>query len=351
MGKKDITLKDYLSDSAKYADLWNGSMFQGRQVIKAEELSELNTVQSKSDRQAVLERSNDIAMKQTADGKCLAVWLVANQETVDYSMPVRVMLQEALEYDRQLKEIRRKNKEAYRKAYGGVSADTIKNVSDEMENSGQEQDAVFPTSGEFLSKVRRSDRLHPVVTLVVYWGEEEWQGAQSLHDMLDFGVGNDADSVEMAAMLKQYAADYPIHILNLSKPNDYQRFQTQLRPLFELYARRKQKEAFSAYLEEHGKELDEETYWVLGQLIHSRELQNYTPEEGKEREDMSNVITELIEDGRTEGKTEGKTEGLKALVRTLKRMLPDSGAVYEMIIQNEEYRDVSRQQVMEYYNN
>lgn len=37
MGEKDITLKDYLSSPKRYADLLNGSIFQGRQIIDASE--------------------------------------------------------------------------------------------------------------------------------------------------------------------------------------------------------------------------------------------------------------------------------------------------------------------------
>lgn len=109
MGKKDITLKDYFSDAARYADLLNGSVFQGKQVICAGELQDADTAQAKSDALAVLERTNDIAMKQIKDGSIFAVWVVANQEKVDYSMPARVMMQEALAYDKQLKEMKREN--------------------------------------------------------------------------------------------------------------------------------------------------------------------------------------------------------------------------------------------------
>lgn len=39
-----------------------------------------------------------------------------------------------------------------------------------------------------MSRIRKEDRLHPVITLIVYWGEDKWQGAKSLHDILDFGA-------------------------------------------------------------------------------------------------------------------------------------------------------------------
>lgn len=106
MSKKDITLKDYLSDTKRFADLLNGSIFHGKQIIHAKELQEIPTVQSKSDRQTIVERTNDIAMKQTQEGNLFAIWIIENQDNIDYSMPVRIMLQDSLAYDKQLKELK-----------------------------------------------------------------------------------------------------------------------------------------------------------------------------------------------------------------------------------------------------
>ena len=41
------------------------------------------------------------------------------------------------------------------------------------------------TADEFLSGIRQEDRLKPVVTLVIYFGEEEWDGPLTLKDMLE----------------------------------------------------------------------------------------------------------------------------------------------------------------------
>ena len=40
MGKYDRCMKTYLQDKRRFADLFNGSCFQGRQVIRAEDLEE-----------------------------------------------------------------------------------------------------------------------------------------------------------------------------------------------------------------------------------------------------------------------------------------------------------------------
>ena len=280
MGKKDITLKDYFSDRRRYADLLNGGIFDGQQMIKAEELRDTDTVQSKSDSHAVLERINDIAMKQTKGGSIFAVWVVANQENIDYSMPVRVMLQEALAYDKQIKKIKRVN----------------------------QHDEVFADSGEFLSGIKKEDRLYPVITLVVYWGEEKWQGAKSLHDMISFGKDK-----AFADMLKTLVPEYPLHFLNLSEVHDYCNFHSEIKMLFELYDRRNDKAEFYKYLKsnEECRKIDEETVWALGKMLNisTEKLKNRTiPEEGG-RSDMCRAIEELIEDGRAEGKTAGILEG------------------------------------------
>lgn len=52
-------------------------------------------------------------MKQSCDGRRFAVLALENQEKIDYGMPARILLQEALEYDRQIKEIRRENERNY----------------------------------------------------------------------------------------------------------------------------------------------------------------------------------------------------------------------------------------------
>lgn len=33
MGSKDIGLKSYLQDAARYADLWNGGVFNGKPIV------------------------------------------------------------------------------------------------------------------------------------------------------------------------------------------------------------------------------------------------------------------------------------------------------------------------------
>lgn len=226
----------------------------------------------------------DIAMRQKSGGGLFALWILENQEEMDYGMTVRVLLREALEYDRQVRELKRGN----------------------MEENGGKSGAL--TAGEYLYKVRKSDRICPVVTLVIYWGSKPWDGPQSLHEFLDFSKYDEHTAEE----LKKLVPEYPLHILNLNEKNDYTEFHTSLRTVFELYACRADKGRLMDYIKNHEecRHLDAETYEVIGKLTGAKlsGIQE-KPENEQEEQDMWKAIEDLIEDGRAEGKIEGKAQG------------------------------------------
>ena len=311
MGKKDIGLKSYLQNTARYADLWNCAVFRGRQVVKAENLQEITPVRSKSDREAVLERTGDLVMKQNYNGQRFVIFAPENQEEIDYGMPVRIMLQEALEYDRQIKEIRRKNKR----------------ICQEMcEKSGcEQQTAFYKDSGEYLYKVRKEDYLCPVMTLVVYWGEEEWRGAKNLHEMFNI----DGMDSFMRKELKRMVPEYPLHFLDISKFEHFEYFRTDLSPLLELYHRRNNKDDFMKYINTNrrSRDMDEESWYVLGQMTGSKAIKSIIMQKNRgERSNrsMGNVIDDWMNEGREEGREEGRARGKAEFIIAL---LEEYGAV------------------------
>lgn len=246
MGKKDLTLKSYLSDPERYADVYNGSVFRGMQVLDGAQLEEAPAA------------------------------------------TVRAAGNVALEYDRQVKNIQRRNGAAYR---------------DRPEKG---------SAGEYLYKIGKTDRIRPVSTLIIYWGSEPWDGPRSLHEILDFG----GMAEDMVQELKKLIPEYPLHILDLNETNDYSGFRTPLRTVFELYARRSDKQQFLDYVKEHEecRHLDVETHEVIRQLMGAaklRSLQHKTKQE-EEEQDMWKAIEDLIEDGRQEGRQAGRQEGRQA---------------------------------------
>ena len=73
----------------------------------------------------------------------------------------------------------------------------------------------------------------------------------------------------------------------------------------------------------------------------------------KEVEAMSGVGSMIRhlgrEEGIKEGIKEGKNEGLKALVKSLKAFIKDFNQLYAVVIENEEYADLTEDQVKKYY--
>ncbi len=340
MGKLDREMKEYFSDNRRYADLWNGSLFQGRQLICPEDLRENSPVVTYGNKEAHLERTSDLAMKQFRGNQVLALWIVENQENIDYSMPARVMVQEALQYGRQLKEVRLKNRRTYEK---------------HQKESDDGQNPYYKDAGEFLYHFRKQDRISPVITLVVYWGDQQWKGPRTLHDMLNLG-GSD----ELGQELRRLIPDYPLHFINLSGLEDYSLFQTELRTLLELYACRRDKGKFAEYLHTHDecRSMDPGTFHALEVLTHSELLHTYLPKEKEVTVNMCKAIDDLIQDsmaegmakgiaeGRAEGKAEGKAEG-EARMAQLIQILIDAG---QLSVLSQALKDIQlRNQLFQQY--
>jgi hypothetical protein len=78
---------------------------------------------------------------------------------------------------------------------------------------------------EFLSGFYKTDRLLPVITLVIYWAPGEWDGPRSLHEM--FSVKNE----EILALVP----DYRINLITPGsiKNEDFGKFKTSLAEAFQ----------------------------------------------------------------------------------------------------------------------
>ena len=79
-----------------------------------------------------------------------------SQEHIHYAMPMRIM-----GYD-----------------YGTYKKQYDSNAKKYQTAKGLEED-------EYLSGMKKTDRFIPVITMVVYYGEKPWDGAVSLHGMLN----------------------------------------------------------------------------------------------------------------------------------------------------------------------
>ena len=276
MGKKDINQSNFFDNKERFADIFNGVLFKGKEIIQATELGEADSVM-------VMDRG-DYSHKIIADkvrkwhGIYISVLMQENQSYIDYAMVIRVMKEEAACYDNQ----RRKGYE---------------------ECTGKNQ---IPDSHERLSGMMKDQRLLPVITLVLYLGEEKpWDGKTELHHLL-----------ELPDQLKPFVSNYKINLYDYHDHHDFSHFKTENRFLLELLSISDRKEKIKRISENKNyhfskdREVAKAMLGILGINCNINKI--YDKEEGgyDMRRGVKEWADELKAEGRLEGLTEGRLEGL-----------------------------------------
>ena len=204
LGTKDSKAKEYLSDNTRFSEICNYVLFDGEKVIKPENLKECDTTEVLSvfgiDRKQIVKQKwrdllKSVSVKHT--GQMYVILIGAEAQTdIHYAMPVKTMIYDALNYGEQVNEAKkrhRKNKD-------------------------------YRSSDEFLSGFTLDDKLTPVITITLYLGTTQWDGPRSLAEMMP----------QMDERILPFINDYRINLLNPLEITDFSKFETGLRPLFEL---------------------------------------------------------------------------------------------------------------------
>lgn len=197
--KTDVRLKEFWRSNERFADLFNAVLFEGRQVLKAKDLQEMDTdasgtIQVKN-RELSLRRARDV-VKKMAYGAEFAVLGVESQKNIHYAMPLRTLLYDGLGYLKEYQEL----------------ADLRKGANGVM------------TKDEFLSRMRREDRLHPIITIVVYYSEKSWDGPRCLRDMM----------AEMPVEMEKAFSDYKMNLIQVRESEKYVFCNEDVRTVFEI---------------------------------------------------------------------------------------------------------------------
>ena len=296
--EKDFSKKNCLADNERYADLINGLLLEGEQQVKAEDLQDMDTqglgllawIGRHRGNYRLLYRD---LVRKAAIGVNFLVVGVENQELVHYWMPVRDMSYDAAEYDRQVRRIRKQVRKTQRLS-----------------------------QAEWLSGFRKTDRLYPCITLVLYYGEN-WDGARSLHELLDF--------TDIPTKLRTYINDYPIHVFEIRKLEDMTVFKTDLKQIFEFikYSSDKRKLRHLVQNDPAYQELDEDAYDMAVQYTGATELIAVKKDyENGGKVNMCKALTEMLADERQEGIEQGKEKALFSLMR--KGLISEEQAAEEL---------------------
>ena len=224
----DTVLKNYWNNNEQFADLFNGVLFAGEQIIKADELVDLDTeestiIENKKYAESIKASRDNIKIrkKSTVYGVEFVLLGLESQEHIHYAMPMRVM-----GYDYA----------AYKKQYDS--------------NAQKYKTAEGLNEDEYLSRMKKTDKFIPVITVVVYYGEKDWDGAKSLHEMLN-----------IPEKMSKYVNDYKMLLVE-AKENNLVLHNVNNRDLFNLLEilldtelpKNKVKEKAIQYSEEHNTE-------------------------------------------------------------------------------------------------
>ncbi len=294
MGLIDTEGKKYLSDNEIFADAFNYLVYGGKQVIKAAELREIDTTEFAvpygNNAKAPVQKYRDILKLWNAmmDDDAMYVILGAElQDKVHYGMPVKDGLYDMLGYSKQIEEIRRSYRKQGEETGGEITA----------------EDGVLKiklTSEEFLSGLRKEDKLIPIITAVVYFGDTPWDGPRSLHDMLDFK--NDA--------IKSCVPDYKLNLISPADMEDeeFGKFSTDLGFAMEVI-KHQSSDADEVIERTNHKKIDRDTALFLNTAVKLN--LEYEEETGgvdmclaMEKKEKKDKIIGVIDYMRDEGKSE-----------------------------------------------
>ncbi len=277
--KPDTVLKNYWNDNEQFADLFNAVLFEGRQVIRPEELEDVDTEESSvlehrdyAESIRVSRDSIKVSKRSTVYGVDLVMLGMESQSHIHYGMPIRVM-----GYD-----------------YGTYKKQYDSNARRYQKRDGLEED-------EYLSRMKRTDKFIPVVTIVVYYGEKPWDGAVSLHGMLD-----------IPEEMKQFVNDYKMMLVearqnNLSfhNMNNVYFFNMLQMVLDKSIPKNESKEKVIKYAREHG--IDKTVIMTVAGATNCKINYNALAEKGDA--DMCTLFEEIARESEAKGKAEGIAEG------------------------------------------
>ena len=280
--KSDTLLATFWKDKQHFADLFNTCLFGGETVIRPEQLEEQESVSSEllvGERWIEsVERIRDV-IKMSALGTDFVLLGIENQNRIHYAMPLRTMVYDALGYIKQCKEIGKQHK------------------NDKTLNAD-----------EYLGKFTKTDKLLAQYTIVIYYGEQEWDGPRSLKEMLD-----------IPEQVAPFVQDYKMNLLEARK-FDYCRFATSdVAGLFQLLHISNDKEKMLH--EFTGLEVASEVLLVAGEVCDVKEWVELALESGEEViyvcKAWEEAKNELRNQGLMEGRREGRREGMTLLLEVM----------------------------------
>ena len=192
LGEKDILEKKLLMFNDVFATFVNGIMFDGEQVVKEDELLDIPSwSQYKGDDSRHRFQDRDVVKLWKKQGIVISLIGIENQDIPDEDMVFRILSYDGASYRTQLAE------KAGRKRRNFEGAKNIEIM--------EEKSDIFP-----------------IITFVIYYGEEEWKHKITLCERL-----------KLEGTITKYVSDYKVNLIDLKKmtEDDINKFKKDFRLL------------------------------------------------------------------------------------------------------------------------
>ena len=222
MGAKDLAEKNLLQYKDVFSDIVNVNLFGGRCYVSAEELSrepgELITKAVSDDKLRQLQM--DVPMKCKKHNRSFFLCL-ENQSDKNNVMPVRDMGYQHAKYMEQIKEAKESNRKT-----GNYPTPMTKELND-------------------------SQKLSPVITLVLNYSQKEWKKPRCLNDMLEFPE-------DIGEELTKWIPEHPICIINLASQSEttIRQYQSDFKYIVRYLCCRNDRKKLDEYFQTTEFELD-----------------------------------------------------------------------------------------------
>ena len=244
MGQKDLAQKLLEDYPDVFADIFNVLLFQGEQIICADELEKTaNESQYKADTSDLHEERRDL-LKLWIKGKNKALLGIENQMDVDDHMPIRIIGYDGVSYRSQLL-----------KGWKGNHC--------------------------------------PVITLVLYYGDKSWDQPSALAE-------------ELPELENLHGSDYQFHVFHIPDLTDeqIQMFQSDFRIVAEFFAAQKRGQKYRGSRKKI-QHVDEMLKFMKVFTDDERFMKVTFEDEQKEDINMCMILDQIEEEGRQKGKSEG----------------------------------------------
>ena len=273
-----MTGRVFFSDKERFAELLNLHLYHGAKVLLPE-----NLVQRKREYSSLADvygqKNRDILMEDTKNRICYGVEL---ETEADYSMPERIMVYDACEYEYQIRAICRKHQE----------------------------EGTFEEFRDRKSRMKKEDYLLPTVTVVLYLGEGHWEGKRRLTDLFPLPVYA-ADSAGSGI------CDYTFSLLEVDFLS-IEDHRTDLKEFFQAMQCRQDRERLKKLLRSDGfQRLGPETELAIAAHLNIRRLVRRMR---KGEVPMCKAFDDLMREERRNGRKEGMERGIeKGLEKGIKK--------------------------------